>query len=445
MTRIRAAVAVAGGGPAGSALARRLALLGHHVVLIERDPRSRRNIAESLAPGVRVHLSTLGIDAPPGRICTKRIVRWRGQTESIEDGSLIVDRGAFDAHLLHAAESAGVRVLHATVTAAERRDGRWILTAGDTTIDAAFLADTTGRAGLLRRPRRYAQPRTFALRARWSSVDTDDAMRICVFPEGWMWGARADDGSYHAALFVDRECAPLRDDVLALLAQAEPFAFLARGPDVCHVCDATPYVVDEPIQSDAILAGDAACAIDPLSSSGVQAALGGAISASIAVNTILRAPERMDAAIAFYKAHVQSAAARHDRWRSTHYASADTSGAFWRARAADVAPQTDPPLLPPDAPVAIHPSAALIDGPVVAGDLIETRRVLRTPSGEHVAFVGGIDVAPLVEAFRDGMSAAQLARSWPLAPRQAIGVMRWLVANGTVIPRVSRGAREGGA
>jgi flavin-dependent dehydrogenase len=48
MTTIRADVAVAGGGPAGSALARRLAILGYDVVLIERNPSARSGVAESL-------------------------------------------------------------------------------------------------------------------------------------------------------------------------------------------------------------------------------------------------------------------------------------------------------------------------------------------------------------------------------------------------------------
>ncbi|MEO8380456.1 MAG: FAD-dependent oxidoreductase [Acidobacteriota bacterium] len=438
MTTLRTDVAVVGGGPAGCALALRLAVLGHQVVLLERDPQAHRDRIESLSPGVRVHLGTLGIAEPPGRLCERRIIRWKGETETVVSESLIVDRARFDAHLRTAAGRAGVQCLQATVHGAERCGDRWRLTAGHTTIDAAFLADATGRAGLLRRPRRPVSPPTFALRARWSADHTDaidpDAMRIGVFPDGWAWGVRAENGSEHAAVFVDREQAPLRNEIVALLARAELFAFLAHPPDDVQVCDVTPYVVDEPIGTDFILAGDASCAIDPLSSSGVQAALGAALAASFAVHTIRVAGERTAAAIAFYQAHVQSASARHDRWRKEHYTSADARGSFWSSRSEATLPSTEPPLPSPDATVALHPGAALVEGPIVNGDLIETRRLLRTPSGEQVAFIGGLEVAPLFSAFRNGMSAAQLARSWDLEPRAAIGVMRCLIANGTVIP-----------
>ncbi|HEY2925983.1 FAD-dependent oxidoreductase, partial [Piscinibacter sp.] len=43
-------VCVIGGGPAGSASAIRLAQLGHRVVLVERAPRGRAHVGESLPP-----------------------------------------------------------------------------------------------------------------------------------------------------------------------------------------------------------------------------------------------------------------------------------------------------------------------------------------------------------------------------------------------------------
>ena len=45
-------VCVIGAGPAGSTFAARMAQLGHHVHLIERQRFPRRHLGESLSPGV---------------------------------------------------------------------------------------------------------------------------------------------------------------------------------------------------------------------------------------------------------------------------------------------------------------------------------------------------------------------------------------------------------
>ena len=410
---MRASIAVVGGGPAGSALARRLALLGYaDVVLFERRMPQQRGFAESLSPGVRVHLDTLGIAVPPGRLCTSKLIRWSGDTERVEIESFIVDRTAFDAHLLDAAAAAGVRVIREGVSV-ERHDTAWRLRAGTTTIETPFLADCTGHAGLLRRTRRATAPRALALRARWDAIDAPPEMRICTLPEGWMWGVAGPDGAYHVASFTARS--------RPFLPQSDFFPFLDRPPDVSHACDATPFVSCEPVTRDSILAGDAACAIDPLSSSGLQTALGGAIAASITVNTILSMPANTEAAVAFYTDHIARASARHARWTRAYFEDAAP------------APPHAAPLPSPDDVVALHPGAAIVDAPVVVGDLVALRRVVRTPAGEDVAFLGSIELAPLLADLPKPLTAAQLVRSWRLAPAAIEGVFRWLILNDVLV------------
>jgi len=387
---MRASIAVVGGGPAGSALARRLALLGYgDVVLVERRLPAQRGFAESLSPGVRVHLDTLGIDVPPGRVCTSKLIRWHADTERVAIDSYIVDRAAFDAHLLDAAVAAGVRVIRASVLL-EQRDSLWRLHAGSTTIETPFLADCTGHAGLLRRPRRATAPRALALRARWDGIDAPPEMRVCTLAEGWMWGVAGPDGAYHVASFTDRS--------RPFLPQSDFFPFLDRPPDASHACDATPFVSCEPVTRDSILAGDAACAIDPLSSSGLQTALAGAIAASITINTILSTPANTEIAIAYYTDHVAHVSARHERWTRAYFANAPAESA-------------------PASP------AGIVDAPVVIGDVITMRRVVRTPAGENVAFLGGIELVPLLERLQRGMSAEQVDPA----------VMRWLFENQVLV------------
>ncbi len=77
----------------------------------------------------------------------------------------------------------------------------------------------------------------------------------------------------------------------------------------------------------------------------------------------------------------------------------------------------------------LHPDAAIVDAPVVIGDTVALRRAVRTPAGEDVAFLGSIELAPLLGDLRAPITAARLVRSWRLAPPDAAGVVRWLMAN----------------
>jgi len=104
-------VTVVGGGPAGAASAIRLAQLGHRVVLVERAERGRPHVGESLPPTVLPLLQTLGVGerVEAARFLRPRgaIVQWDGVLRDVRDDArdepgFQVDRGRFDALLLHA-------------------------------------------------------------------------------------------------------------------------------------------------------------------------------------------------------------------------------------------------------------------------------------------------------------------------------------------------------
>ncbi|MBM3480109.1 MAG: hypothetical protein FJX69_12970, partial [Alphaproteobacteria bacterium] len=107
----------------------------------------------------------------------------------------------------------------------------------------------------------------------------------------------------------------------------------ADGP--VAAIDATPHLDADPVQADAIRLGDAALAIDPISSSGVQKAIQGALAGAVVANTLLRRPDDAPAAIAFYRDMLAEASRRHARWTAGHYAtvSRGVRDAFWSARA----------------------------------------------------------------------------------------------------------------
>ena len=166
----RADVCIIGAGPAGSALAIRLAQLGHDVCVIERATFPRSHIGESLSPGVWPQLELLGagdaVAAAGFWPCRTSLVQWVGEAPVRRDlgpgGCLLVDRGRFDTLLLDCARAHGVRVMQpAVVRRRERRDRGWHLNIesadGIRPLDADFLADASGRAAMLRG--RKQQPR----------------------------------------------------------------------------------------------------------------------------------------------------------------------------------------------------------------------------------------------------------------------------------------------
>ncbi|MGH3822909.1 MAG: NAD(P)/FAD-dependent oxidoreductase, partial [Pseudonocardiaceae bacterium] len=167
-------VCVVGGGPAGAALATRLAQLGHHVMIIEACRFPRPHVGESLSPAIWPLLETLGVQervaARGFTRVTRARVRWRGDGEeqvSVDHGRT-VDRGAFDTILLDRAREAGAEVL---CPATARRPARcvegWAVPLADRVLRARFLADATGRRRLLGGGRAPASPRTLALHALW--------------------------------------------------------------------------------------------------------------------------------------------------------------------------------------------------------------------------------------------------------------------------------------
>src|SRR5579871_821214 len=128
-------ICVIGGGPAGSAIACRLALLGHEVCLIERSPFPRPHVGESLPSrslsllemlGVRERVEAAGFLRPE-----RALIRWSGADTVVKQShsspGFLVDRGRFDALLLAAAREAGALILQ-PVTALQPEhvgSGRW--------------------------------------------------------------------------------------------------------------------------------------------------------------------------------------------------------------------------------------------------------------------------------------------------------------------------------
>src|SRR5262249_61130957 len=121
--REQAACCCVGAGPAGSALAIRLAQLGHDVCVIERARFPRTHIGESLSPGIWPQLELLGIAGGVAAAgfwpCRSALIRWETASVVRRDFSTnagpLVDRGRVGALLIEHARACGARGLQPAV------------------------------------------------------------------------------------------------------------------------------------------------------------------------------------------------------------------------------------------------------------------------------------------------------------------------------------------
>jgi flavin-dependent dehydrogenase len=455
--RLGAEICVLGGGPAGAAAALKLTRLGHEVLVVERERFPRPHVGESLAPGIWRQLDLLGLAETvrgggflPASLA---LVRWAGSTEAVPSPTpgLLVDRGRFDEILLAAAREAGARVLQPARALRPRRTASgWVVPVigerGVLEVEARWLVDATGRASRLGgRPVRTT-PSTVALHASWRRPPGAWLEpRVEAAPDAWLWGAPLPDGTFSAMVFLDaeryrgwRRSGKSRESLyLEALGRSVLLRELpaAKPPERVQACDATCRHDPEPIGEGFIKLGEAAFAIDPLSSSGVQVALRTAWSGSIAAHTILTQPHDANAARQFYRESQECSVRQHVAWAAAYHAQAGGSAEPFRQQRDGLEAGFGP--WEPDRLVRLSAAARLVDAPCIAGDLIETRRALCHPRLERpVAYLNDVELVPLLEAIPEGAHLGRLAAAWSgrVPMHQAFEVALWLIRQGILVP-----------
>ena len=332
-------VLVVGGGPAGSAAATMLARKGWRVRLYERDRFPREHVGESLLPASMPVLAELGVlpavEAAGflpkygatmvwGRDPDPWSWSFRESNPRYPHAFQVV-RSQFDDILLRnaAAQGAdvreGCRVLDAdagpsgATLRVEDAEGR------PHTARARFVVDASGQAGLIGRARslREADPffRNLAVYGYYSGgsrLPEPDANNILIesIEDGWLWAIPLHTGLVSTGVVVDSAAGRER------IGELGPEAFfrerVATGPHTSALLagatlTAPPTIVRDWSYSSSelagegfVLAGDAACFVDPLFSSGVHLALSSGVLAAAYVTSALRDPELGRDAAAVY-------------------------------------------------------------------------------------------------------------------------------------------------
>jgi flavin-dependent dehydrogenase len=456
-----AEIAVAGAGPAGAVIALQLARLGHRVVLIASRSSSRRHSSESLTPGVAEQLAFIDardvLDASRPRPTSEIELRWHsGRYERRPEmkAGYLVDRSRFDAELVATAGRTGVDILAADVRSAERHAAGWRLECdsgdGPLALSSRLLVDAAGRHGLLPKRGRRRGHRLLAVSGRWRGAGVPSSIRLASSARCWAWGAPMAADAYEATVFLDprdleaggrsieRRYRTLVD-ACELLDRAGAADLL--GP--VGACDATPYVDLDAVGADFIKIGDAALAVDPLSSAGVQIAIQSGVAGAIAVHTLLSDGE--DGLVAeFWANELTRRSRQHAAWSAEFYRAAAErfASSFWRSRSAIAQPNAQPAprleqkaLPAPAQALRLSRSLGFTDAPCIVGCKVESRAVITHPaSSDPVAFLGETDLPVLLRQIRPGMSAAAVLQSWMrhVDPTRAITILSWTWQRGLI-------------
>lgn len=313
---------VIGGGPAGSTAAQLLAQWGWSVILVHGDT-PRPSLAESLPASARKLFGFLGqlprVDAAAFFPNHGNVARWAEAPRATPtaDAGFHVPRAAFDAVLRDAATAAGARLLNAFVRRVDIAGAVTVSYAHGTdvgSISARMVLDCSGRAGVVarhgwRRPNhRYG---TLAIAAEWECDGWPDDERTQTFVEsystGWAWSVPLSRTRRQCTVMIERrptERPRAKADGLAEVYARELArttglrARLAqtRQTATAWACDASVYDCTRAADAGALLVGDAASFVEPLSSAGVKKALLSAWRAAVVANTCLKDGARAGAA-----------------------------------------------------------------------------------------------------------------------------------------------------
>lgn len=449
-------IVIAGGGPAGTTIARLLAGLGYRVVLFEKSRFPRPHIGESLTPQIIPLLDFLGVRP---RVEAAGFLRMVGHTVcwgssqprtsyySVDHNrrGFQVWREDFDSLLLTHARAGGVQVFEEQLVKNVQfsKDNVTVSTRhGQTT--GAFFVDATGHSGILaRQTLRQRDPvfQTLAITGYWqdasgpSGIDFSNTL-LETYNNGLVWSVPLHNGLRNVTLLVDWQTGQdirqvgLRSFYHAELAQVSyvtQFLRQARLVLSPKAYDATWHTSSIFASGQFLLAGDAGVFVDPLSSEGVHKAMASAITGAAVINTILQRPAMTAHALQFYEESQRGTYASHYHQSARYYQDERRwpDSPFWRLRAQSKGPhfsfQALRSTVPTSSQTVSHLTLAsgvtIEQRPVIEGPFVELREVLVAPAHPRgVRFLDKVCAPALVRLVATHSSLAHVIEAYVRLP-----------------------------
>jgi len=292
---------VIGGGPAGSSAAITAARRGVRTLLLERGRLPRQKVcgefvsaesldilADLLAPGHRDALTRA-----PHITSTRIFLDDRILQAPVHPAAASIARLDLDLALWRSAEAAGAETLQSIVVQQVCRDGHFIVRTSAGEFESVAVVNASGRWSKLKpAPTLNGQPRWIGLKGHFEEKGPPDSVDLYFFEGGYCGVQRVD---LRAAPSPDRinVCAMVRSDVASTLAEvftrnAALAARSARWKKDAESVSTSPLLFHQPrTECDGMLmAGDAACFVDPFIGDGISLALR---SGKLAAHCVLRA------------------------------------------------------------------------------------------------------------------------------------------------------------
>ncbi len=362
------AIAVIGGGPAGSTIAALLAQRGFDVQLFEATRFPRPHIGESLLPatiealeltGAAEKVRSAGFTVKNGATMAwgKDHELWTWyfrETNKKQPHAYQVNRDEFDQILLQHANDCGAQVhedTHVDKVCFEGVDAIGVEIEGEIH-PASYVIDATGQHSLVARQqdakswdedfRNLAVYRYY----RGGTHMPDDAsgnILVESVVDGWLWKIPLKDGVSSVGVVADRDSAmhAIRaksleswfEDVLTSSEYTSSFLAQAEAVGPCTATRDWSYQASQFTGPRHCLVGDAACFIDPLFSTGVHLAIYSAVIGAALVSTTLSTPNLASlAAEAFEREYRQHYGHFRELARLFYGSNRSVDSYFWKAR-----------------------------------------------------------------------------------------------------------------
>jgi flavin-dependent dehydrogenase len=479
-------VVVIGGGPAGANAAALLSSWGRSVVVVHAES-SAPSLAESLPLSTRKLFRVFGlaelVDAAGFHPNHGNISRWAGkETLARTDGDgYHVSRARFDRLLRDHAVGRGAVVVEGHARNFEVNGTVTVARSGSSecrSYRGRYVLDCSGRAGAIasRGLRRLlAGCRTLAVAAEWDCARWPEEERTYAFVDsyrdGWAWSVPLSSTRRQCTVMIDADRTTVRKAGLSGLYDRELQKALGIGKRLVSArrigrpwaCDASVYDCVKTFDGCALLVGDAASFVEPLSSGGVKKALSSSWRAAVVVNTCLDKPEMQSDAYEFYDRRERQVWADYQRHTAAFFreAACTYEDGFWSTRLAalaglpgaadgdfaDAGFARDPGVhsafdelrrmpqcrLKPGEPLTFAKTA------VIEGSLIVMREALVIPGIEMpMRFAAGVNLPEVIRVASEGVDVSSLIETYQrrvgcIDPRNLLAGLSFLVSRGLLI------------